>query len=89
MLISSSNLYYIEYSDSDTEIILKNGNSWPTHTNTGNGVRIRFTSGYADIPEDLVNIIMSLTSFIYENRCAPDKLPTFIETRLFKYKILM
>lgn len=67
-----SSTYLVDTDSVPGRIILKDGESWPTDTlSPKNPIEIQFVTGYgaaADIPDDIRNAILWITSYFYNYR---------------------
>ena len=94
---ASSN-YYVDTISEQARIVLRQGKSWPTVTQTrnANAYVVKYVAGYggaSDVPEPIVQAIKLLTAHLYENREAVTSLtvnaiPYTIGAMLQPYKIL-
>ncbi len=68
---ASSN-YYVDTASEPGRIVLRSGIAMPSVTRVANGLEVQFVAGYgdnpADVPEQLRQGIMALTTYLYENR---------------------
>ena len=94
---ASSN-YYVDTISEQARIVLRQGKSWPTVTQTrnANAYVLKYVAGYggaSDVPEPIVQAIKLLTAHLYENREAVTSLgvntiPYTIGAMLQPYRIL-
>ena len=94
---ASSN-YYVDTISDQARIVLRQGKSWPTVTQTrnANAYVVKYVAGYggaSDVPEPIVQAIKLLTAHLYENREAVTSLgvnaiPYTIGAMLQPYRIL-
>ena len=94
---ASSN-YYVDTISDQARIVLRQGKSWPTVTQTrnANAYVVKYVAGYggaSDVPEAIVQAIKLLTAHLYENREAVTNLtanaiPYTIGAMLQPYRIL-
>lgn len=67
--IVPSSIYRVDLIRQPGRLILKPGQSWPSHTRVS-GFRIRYVAGYDDpakIPEDLKLAVKMLVAYLYDN----------------------
>ena len=93
---ASSN-YYVDTISEQARIVLRQGKSWPTVTQTrnANAYVVKYVAGYggaSDVPEPIVQAIKLLTTHLYENREAVTSLgvntiPYTIGAMLQPYKV--
>ena len=94
---ASSN-YYVDTISEQARIVLRQGKSWPTVTQTrnANAYVVKYVAGYggaSDVPEPIVQAIKLLTTHLYENSEAVTSLgvnaiPYTIGAMLQPYRIL-
>ena len=90
--------YYVDTISDQARIVLRQGKSWPTVTQTrnANAYVVKYVAGYggaSDVPEPIVQAIKLLTAHLYENREAVTSLgvnaiPYTIGAMLQPYRIL-
>ena len=90
--------YYVDTISEQARIVLRQGKSWPTVTQTrnANAYVVKYVAGYggaSDVPEPIVQAIKLLTTHLYENREAVTSLgvnaiPYTIGAMLQPYRIL-
>tara|TARA_Y100001938_G_scaffold137150_1_gene200939 strand:+ start:35 stop:691 length:657 start_codon:yes stop_codon:yes gene_type:complete len=90
--------YYVDTISDQARIVLRQGKSWPTVTQTrnANAYVVKYVAGYggaSDVPEPIVQAIKLLTTHLYENREAVTSLgvnaiPYTIGAMLQPYRIL-
>ena len=93
----ASSKYYVDLISEQARVVLRNGESWPTVTETrnANAYVVKYVAGYggaSDVPPPIVQAIKLLTTHLYENREAVTSLsvntiPYTIGALLQPYKV--
>lgn len=92
-----SSKYYVDNQREPARIILRNGETWPTALRVGNAIEVTYVSGYgasrSDVPEALIQGLLSHITFMYENRGdaygkPQNPLPHSIKYLLEPYRVL-
>ena len=63
-----STVYRVDDYSNPPVICEEYGQSWPSHRNILNGIKIRFTAGFQSVPGDLKQALCMIISHWYENR---------------------
>ena len=70
--VFNASKYYVDTARVPAQIVLRNGESWPTALRVGNAVEITYNAGYGDssneIPEPIRLAILQYCAFMYEHR---------------------
>ncbi len=90
----SASIYDLQINKTPAIIVRKAGYSWPSVYENGNAVIVNYDAGWASVnsvPQDILIAIKSLILFYYRNRelytTEAIKMPSFVDTLLFPYKV--